>query len=53
MILKGNLAPDGCVVKVAGHDVKPFAGPARVFDCEEAAFAAVRSGAHPGRRRAW
>jgi dihydroxy-acid dehydratase len=44
VILKGNLAPDGCVVKVAGHDFKPFRGPARVFDSEEAAFAAVQSG---------
>jgi dihydroxy-acid dehydratase len=39
--LKGSLAPDGAIVKVAGlHDLK-FAGPARVFDCEEDAFAAV------------
>jgi dihydroxy-acid dehydratase len=44
VILKGNLAPDGAVVKVAGYDVKPFAGPARVFDGEEAAMAAVRDG---------
>ena len=44
VILKGNLAPDGAVVKVAGYDVKPFAGPARVFDGEEAAMAAVREG---------
>jgi len=41
VILKGNLAPDGCVLKVAGHDFKKFRGPARVFDNEEAAFAAV------------
>ena len=41
VILKGNLAPDGCVLKVAGHDVQNFRGPARVFDNEEAAFAAV------------
>ena len=41
VILKGNLAPDGCVIKVAGHDVQNFRGPARVFDNEEAAFAAV------------
>ena len=45
VILKGNLAPDGAVVKVAGYDVKQFAGPARVFDSEEAASAAIRSGA--------
>jgi dihydroxy-acid dehydratase len=41
VILKGNLAPEGCVLKVAGHDVQNFRGPARVFDNEEAAFAAV------------
>ena len=43
--LKGNLAPQGAIVKVAGiapeHQV--FTGPARVFDCEEDAFAAVKS----------
>ena len=44
VILKGNLAPDGCVVKVAGHDLRQFTGPARVFDSEEAAFAAVQQG---------
>jgi dihydroxy-acid dehydratase len=41
VILKGNLAPEGCVVKVAGHNLQNFRGPARVFDTEEAAFAAV------------
>lgn len=41
VILKGNLAPEGCVVKVAGHNLQNFRGPARVFDSEEAAFAAV------------
>jgi dihydroxy-acid dehydratase len=45
VILKGNLAPEGCVVKVAGHDVQNFRGPACVFETEEAAFAAVDSGA--------
>jgi dihydroxy-acid dehydratase len=40
-ILKGNLAPEGCVVKLAGHNAKNFRGPARVFDSEEAAFAAI------------
>jgi dihydroxy-acid dehydratase len=45
VILKGNLAPEGCVVKVAGHNLQNFRGPARVFDCEEAAFAAVENGA--------
>ncbi|MGA2813851.1 MAG: dihydroxy-acid dehydratase [Candidatus Acidiferrum sp.] len=44
VILKGNLASEGCVLKVAGHDFKTFRGPARVFDTEEAAFAAVDSG---------
>jgi dihydroxy-acid dehydratase len=41
VILKGNLAPEGCVIKVAGHNILNFRGPARVFDGEEAAFAAV------------
>ena len=41
VILKGNLSPEGCVVKVAGHNVQNFRGPARVFDNEEAAFAAI------------
>ena len=45
VILKGNLAPEGCVIKVAGHDFKTFSGPAHVFDSEEAAFAAVEKGA--------
>jgi dihydroxy-acid dehydratase len=40
-ILHGNLAPDGCVVKLAGHERRLHAGPARVFDGEEAAMAAV------------
>jgi dihydroxy-acid dehydratase len=44
VILKGNLAPEGCVVKVAGHNTLNFSGPARVFDNEEAAFAAVENG---------
>jgi len=44
VILKGNLAPEGCVLKVAGHDFRSFRGPARVFDGEEAAFAAVENG---------
>lgn len=43
VILKGNLAPDGCVIKVAGHNMQNFRGPARVFDGEEAAFAAVQA----------
>ena len=41
VILKGNLAPEGCVIKVAGHNIQNFRGPARVFDSEEAAFAGV------------
>ena len=44
VILKGNLAPEGCVLKVAGHDFQHHAGPARVFDSEEQAFAAVQDG---------
>ena len=44
VILKGNLAPEGCVVKVAGHNLQTFRGSARVFDNEEAAFAAVENG---------
>jgi dihydroxy-acid dehydratase len=44
VILKGNLAPEGCVVKVAGHKTLNFSGPSRVFDSEEAAFAAVDQG---------
>jgi dihydroxy-acid dehydratase len=41
-ILRGNLAPDGCVVKLAGHDRLEHRGPARVFESEEDAFAAVQ-----------
>jgi dihydroxy-acid dehydratase len=41
VILKGNLAPEGCVIKVAGHNIQHFRGPARVFDNEELAFAAI------------
>ncbi len=44
VILKGNLAPDGCVVKVAGHELTQRRGPARVFDSEEACFEAVEQG---------
>jgi len=42
-ILKGNLSPEGCVLKLAGHGIRHHRGPARVFDCEEAAFDAVQS----------
>jgi dihydroxy-acid dehydratase len=44
VILKGNLAPEGCVMKVAGNNTQKFRGPACVFDSEEAAFAGVESG---------
>ena len=40
-ILRGNLAPEGCVVKLAGHERRQHTGPARVFEGEEAAMAAV------------
>ncbi len=43
-ILRGSLAPDGCVLKLAGHDRQEHIGPARVFDGEEAAFEAVQAG---------
>ncbi|MBB5050180.1 dihydroxy-acid dehydratase [Afipia massiliensis] len=39
--MKGNLAPDGAIVKVAGMSVLKFTGPARCFDCEEDAFESV------------
>ncbi|MEJ6390055.1 dihydroxy-acid dehydratase [Gymnodinialimonas ulvae] len=43
--LKGNLAPEGAIVKVAGmsEEQQVFSGPARVFECEEDAFAAVKA----------
>ncbi|MEY3005325.1 MAG: dihydroxy-acid dehydratase [Pseudomonadota bacterium] len=46
--LKGNLAPEGAIVKVAGMSAKEqvFSGPARVFECEEDAFAAVKNRAY-------
>ena len=43
-ILTGSLAPEGCVLKLAGHERTRHEGPARVFDSEEAAFAAVQEG---------
>jgi dihydroxy-acid dehydratase len=43
-ILRGSLAPEGCVIKLAGHDKKKHRGPARVFDREEDAMAAVTRG---------
>jgi dihydroxy-acid dehydratase len=42
-ILRGNLAPEGCVVKLAGHERLFHRGPARVFDSEEECFAAVKA----------
>ncbi|MEH6417660.1 dihydroxy-acid dehydratase [Pseudomonas sp. CGJS7] len=42
-IIYGNLAPEGCILKLAGHGREHFEGPARVFDSEEAAFAAVQA----------
>jgi len=48
-ILRGNLAPEGCVVKLAGHERRHHVGPARVFEGEEAAMAAVtHDGIRPG-----
>jgi dihydroxy-acid dehydratase len=44
-ILRGNLAPDGCVVKLAGHGRREHSGPARVFENEGEAFDAVKAGA--------
>jgi len=43
-ILHGNLAPEGCVVKLAGYERRKQTGPARVFECEEDAMAAVTAG---------
>jgi dihydroxy-acid dehydratase len=43
-ILRGNLAPGGCVVKLAGHERRYHRGPARVFDSEEECFSAVAAG---------
>jgi dihydroxy-acid dehydratase len=42
-VLYGDLAPEGCILKLAGHGREHFEGPARVFDSEEDAFAAVQS----------
>lgn len=44
VILKGNLAPEGCVMKISGEEKLSHQGPARVFDREEDAFAAVKAG---------
>ena len=42
-ILRGSLAPDGCVIKLAGHERRHHRGPARVFDSEHACFEAVKA----------
>lgn len=48
-ILRGSLAPEGCVIKLAGHERRHHSGPARVFDSENECFAAVRAQRiHPG-----
>ena len=44
LILRGNLAPEGCVLKLSGHERPSHRGPARVFDREEDAFMAVKAG---------
>ena len=44
VILKGNLAPEGCVMKIAAANKLDHRGPARVFECEEDCFAAVQTG---------
>ena len=46
VVLKGNLAPDGALIKIAGLKSAVFDGPARVFECEEDAFAAVSARAY-------
>ncbi|MCU0478412.1 MAG: dihydroxy-acid dehydratase [Chloroflexi bacterium] len=43
-ILRGSLAPEGCVIKLAGHERRHHRGPARVFDTENACFDAVKAG---------
>jgi dihydroxy-acid dehydratase len=52
VILKGKLAPEGYVVKVAGHELVHHSGQADVFDSEEEAFAAART-ADLCRRSTW
>ena len=44
-VIYGDLAPEGAVIKLAGHNIAHFEGPARVFDSEEASFEAVQNGA--------
>src|SRR5262249_60701509 len=43
-VLKGNLAPEGCIIKLSGHNKKIHSGPARVFNREEDAMSAVTRG---------
>jgi dihydroxy-acid dehydratase len=43
-IMRGSLAPEGCVIKLAGHERRHHRGPARVFDSENACFEAVKAG---------
>ncbi|MBI1185997.1 MAG: dihydroxy-acid dehydratase [Alphaproteobacteria bacterium] len=43
-VIYGGVAPEGAVIKLAGHEIERFEGPARVFDSEEAAFDAVQDG---------
>ena len=43
-ILKGSLAPEGCVIKLAGHERRYHQGPARVYDSETSCFQAVKNG---------
>jgi dihydroxy-acid dehydratase len=44
-VIYGDVAPDGAVIKLAGHRIESFEGPARVYDSEEQAFEAVQNGA--------
>ncbi len=44
IILRGSLSPEGCVMKISGHETKYFQGPARVFDSEEDTFAGLSNG---------
>ena len=43
-VLRGNLSPEGCIIKLAGHERMIHRGPAKVFECEEDAFKAVKEG---------
>jgi dihydroxy-acid dehydratase len=43
-VLRGNLSPEGCVLKLSGKEMSRFTGPARVFDREEAALEAILAG---------